>query len=95
MKRTILFSGILLAGLMIIASPDSRANENPFKEKLDKTQIQDTTNVRKNDRLKRNMPSENDTSKWNKDHKKWQDSTDVHKDHMMKDTTKSMYKKKK
>jgi len=95
MKRTILFSGVLLAGLMIMASPDSRASGNSFKDKLEKTQVQDTTNVRKNDRLKR-MSSENDTTKWHKDNKKkWKDSTDMHKDHMMKDTTRSMNKKKK
>lgn len=42
------------------------------------------------------MPSENDTTKWHKDNKKkWKDSTDMHKDHMMNDTTRSMNKKKK
>ena len=94
MKRTILFSGVLLAGLMVMVSPESRAGKNPFNDKLDKTLVQDTTNVRKNDRMKKSMPSETDTSKWHKDHKKnWQDSTGVHKDHMMNDTTKMKKKK--
>lgn len=95
MKSKTLFSGILLAGITVMFTPDSRANGNPFKDKLDRTQVQDTTKVRKNGRLDKTMPSKTDTSKWHKDHKKnWQDSTNMKKDYKMHDSTMKKNKKK-